>query len=64
MTDSPIFNQLRSRFGLDAHPTAAANPAPDVLADDHDAQDWDRAVHGRMLDHADDDEPATVPWEG
>lgn len=39
-------------------------PAPDRLADELDALDWDVNRDGRMRDHATDDEPTTIPWEG
>lgn len=30
---------------------------------DPDALDWDVATHGRMAEHASDDEPPTEPYE-
>ena len=38
-------------------------PAHDKLADANDVLGWDRTVHGRMLDHADDIPPETVPYD-
>ena len=40
-------------------------PAHDRLADEHDEDGWDRALHGRMADHATgpDDEPRTEPYD-
>lgn len=39
------------------------DPEPDEVADAYDQLDWDVTVHGRMRDHATDDEPITVPVE-
>jgi hypothetical protein len=41
-----------------------ANPDPEALADDADELDWDPDRDGAMADHADDEPPATEPWEG
>lgn len=38
------------------------DPAPDQLADEHDALDWDVDRDGRMVEHATGDEPATILW--
>ena len=38
-------------------------PAHDRLADERDELGWDREQHGRMADHASDDEPETVPYD-
>lgn len=38
-------------------------PAPDQLADEHDALDWNVERDGRMREHATDDEPTTICWE-
>lgn len=39
------------------------DPEPGELADPYDERDWDVDRDGRMLAHADDPEPATIPWE-
>lgn len=38
-------------------------PAHDKLADADDVLGWDRGVHGRMLDHADDTPVSTVAYD-
>lgn len=45
-------------------PVGAANPDPGELADEGDARDWDVEQHGRMREHATDEEPPTIPWTG
>ena len=37
--------------------------ASDYPPGDQDELGWDREVHGRMLDHADEEPPATVPYD-
>lgn len=44
-------------------PVHEENPDPGTLADDQDELGWDVERHGRMRDHATDDEPATEPYE-
>lgn len=39
-------------------------PAHDRLADPYDERDWDVERDGRMREHATEDEPLTIPWEG
>ena len=38
-------------------------PAHDKLADADDILGWDREIHGKMLDHADDSPVSTVPYD-
>lgn len=38
-------------------------PAHDRLADADDELGWDRDLHGRLVDFATDDAPATVPYD-
>lgn len=46
-----------------SEPVENENPAPDELADENDALDWDVELVGRMRDYASDDEPLTLPVE-
>ena len=38
------------------------NPPLGELADEHDQLGWDITKHGRMIDHASEEEPVTVEW--